>query len=135
MSQTAIRDALTSKIQSIGLTQPIMWPNQGNFTTPTNQIWLRVTLLFGDKFQLSLADSDELFGVVSIGIFTPKGSGTKTAYQICDQLDTAFSRLNPIPFTGGKIFIQSVEPARQTEDEPWHVIQFRASFRAPVVKL
>lgn len=134
MSSTAIRNAITQHIQSIGFTHPIMYQNQSQWVTPSNKLWLRVSILMGEKGQLTLSDTDEQVGIVQVDIFAPKASGTFGAYGVADALDSAFSRLNPIESNGVKIYVQSIAPAQPVEDDPWWLVRFSASIRCFVAK-
>jgi len=135
MSQSAIRQALTGHITSLGLTNKINWPNQANWVTPSNELWLRVAYLLGEKSQLTLRETDQLDGVVAIDIFAPKSSGTIASYTIADQLDALFSRLNPIERNGVTIHVRSVQPITPQDDDPWWRSTFRATIRCYMNKL
>ena len=135
-TQTAIRNALTTAINGASLGVPIMFPNQANWTTPSNQQWLRVTYIFGAKDPLSLNDTDQQTLICQVDIFTPKGSGNLSVYQMSDKLDLLFSRKNPIQTVGGiKLNVLSVNTAPVQPDETWHITPFSATIRAYAPKL
>ena len=100
-TQTDIRNALTSAINGASFGVPIMFPNQKNWTTPSNAQWLRVVYLFGNKDPLSLNDTDQQTIICYIDCFTPKGGGNISAYSIADKLDALFSKKNPILTSDG----------------------------------
>ena len=134
MSAVAIRNAIVQHITALNLPHPTKYPNAPGFTTPNNQLWLRVSILMGEKGQLTIADTDEQVGIVQVDIFAPKSSGALSALTVSDTLDTAFSRLNPIQSNGVKIYVRSVTPAAPVDDDPWWLVRFSASIRCFVVK-
>lgn len=135
MSAVAIRSAIVQHITALNLPHPIMFPNQPGFATPNNELWLRVSILMGNKGQMSLSDTDEQIGIVQVDIFAPKSSGALSALGVADTLDAAFSRLNPIKSNGVKVYVSSIMPAAPIEDDPWWLVRFSASIRCFVAKL
>lgn len=150
MSKSAIVQALTTKILGAGITDWINFPNTGKWlktgssplsATPSNQIWLRVNYLFGEQFQRTLKETDELVGIVQIDVFAPKGTSVAATYAIIDKLDACFSRLVPTVATGGiKIYVSSVKPSQPrmstlSDSDTWMITTFDANIRAMVDKL
>lgn len=140
-TQTDIRNALTSAINGASFGVPIMFPNQKNWTTPSNAQWLRVTYLFGNKDPLSLNDTDQQTIICYVDCFTPKGSGNISAYSIADKLDALFSKKNPLLTSDGTKLnvlnssINSGVDGTTSDSDSFYITQFSATIRVYLPKL
>ena len=144
MSTKAIRDALTTALHVPALPYFKKFPNGAAFVkpdgattanTPSNQIWQRVSFIFGSKDPLSLSQTDQQTLLCQVDTFIPKGSGDFDSWQIMDTLDGIFSRLSPITTADGtRLNVLSTEAGRTLDAEPWWQLSFTATIRVYVPK-
>lgn len=117
-----IRAALMNRMVSGSFAYPVKWPNDDTFTTPNNAPWLRFTILTGASDMVTLSETDRQPIVVQVDIFTPKGSGSKTATDIADDVELLFSKKSPITHSGLRINIESFVARASGSETEWYRI-------------
>lgn len=135
-NNTAIRGALIGAIAALNLPYAIKWPNKpilkaGVAYTPNNEVWLRVTPIFGESLQIALAKTDKINGILQIDVFMPKDSGDLLAHQISDTIR------NALPINGEKLTNSGVSVQFEYHkigttytDGTWYVMPLESKFYA-----
>lgn len=87
------RASLEAYMASNYTTYPVQYQNVP-FSQPSNQYWVRMTLLFDDADPGSIGTGgyNEVEGLIRFSIFTPKNVGSEAGYDICDEIRSLFNR-------------------------------------------
>lgn len=95
MTPDEIRSAIMATISSTWATKTLIdYPNQ-TFMAPSALPWIRPRIKMGSSYVGELGDKQGIgvrTGVLMISIFVPPGTGTKTANQYANTLETLFRR-------------------------------------------
>lgn len=71
---------------------PIAWPNV-DFTPPRGSPWIRVAIIEGESFQLTLGGPTNVHrhpGVVYVSVFVPQNTGDAAVRLLADQVAAIF---------------------------------------------
>ena len=134
-NQIDIRNAiLVVGMETINLPYPTKWPNAPFPDQPTGSTWIRVTPLYGTPFQVGLAKTDRINGVLQVDIFVPRDTGDAVALGIVDDLRQALPTNGQSLDSGGvKVKFESVGlSGNGVEDGGWTKYMFEARFYAYV---
>jgi hypothetical protein len=125
-----IKRALTLSFNTILLAYDVKWPNS-NFTTPNAKTWLEFKIMTGELFEQTLTDTDRINGIVQIDVFMQKLKGENDAFIVADLLNSQLPKNNS-PIVNGitKVFIRTITPPKQTDDDNWHRMSIDVSFYA-----
>jgi len=91
MSYAQERTDIESRLNTGWTTTPIAWDNIKYVPTP-GTAWIRCTILPGDVEALSFGrdTAKEFSGIIDIGIFVPRETGSATARGYADTLSALF---------------------------------------------
>lgn len=134
-NQIDIRNAiLVVGMEAIALPYPTKWPNAPFPNQPTNATWIRITPLYGTPFQVGLAKTDRINGVLQVDIFVPRDTGDTVALGIVDDLRQALPNNGQSLDSGGvKVKFESVGlSGNGVEDGVWTKYMIEARFYAYV---
>jgi len=98
--------------------EPIKWPNS-NFTTPNDEIFLKVSPMFASDTMYSLRQTDTVPVIFQVDVFAPKGAGNIESTGIVDKLQRLFSKKTKMEFDDGFMRVVSFS-ARPMQDENYH---------------
>jgi len=125
MSYKQERIDIESRLATGWSTTDIAWDNGPYVPTP-GTAWIRCAILQGDVNALEFGRADavkEFDGIIDIGIFTPRGTGTVTALGYVDTLTTLFSMV-----AFGSIDCDEASVQNLGEEEDWHHIAITIPF-------
>ena len=92
MSYAQERIDIESRLNTGWTTTPIAWDNIPYVPVP-GTAWIRCTILPGNAEGLAFGKDTEIeyLGIIDIGIFVPKDTGSNTARQYADTLAAIFN--------------------------------------------
>ncbi len=92
--QTA-RQVIANQIDDEWEETVICWPNH-EFTEPKDEAWLRMNLKFGKNESVTIGSNGQTrqTGIVWLNLFSPRFSGTDTAYERMDIMKSIFNNLS-----------------------------------------
>lgn len=137
MTPKEIRDAIISYLKTNWTSTQIAWPNT-SFDPSEQTPFIAPNILFGDSVLGEMCDDgvDIRTGILIIQIFTPKGSGSKTAYTYADALETLFRRidlandeLHFFEVTTKEVGVSTYQ-ATSTQSHDYFQLNVSASFRS-----
>ena len=117
MSYAVERSDIEGRLATGWTTTAIKWDNIPYVPTP-GTAWIRCTILTGDANTLEFGRADalkEFDGIIDIGIFVPRGTGTAVAKGYVDTLTTLFSMV-----AFGIIDCDEASVQNLGEEEDWH---------------
>jgi len=133
MSNTDLEIALKKELSDAALGYPIGWPNQ--FFDANAFPYLVVQLLRGSTTRLGTNGADQEYnqGIFQISVMVEKGSSTRKANEICDEVKAVFPAGLRISLATGHcdILRNPVAEAGYTDDAAWRTpisIYYRAKF-------
>jgi hypothetical protein len=103
-------------------TSTIKLPN-ATFTTPTDDKWLRATVLFDEAANVTPDNYQRIFGIFVIDSFVPKGSGDQAQLADAELLRTTFQN---VEFGQTKTQETSIQTIGETES--WYQVQISTNF-------
>lgn len=100
MSTTFYRDltkAIRTKVQTdivTGLSIPVSYDNDKDFSTPESSKWARVTIMYDDALRVDTgtpgANRHRVIGMVTFQLFHPLSEGMKAGYTDADGVKNSF---------------------------------------------
>ena len=113
----------------------IEWENV-EFDREGKSEWLRVNILDGETINASLGRTKKVFspGLLVIGIFVKKGTGTKRMREIADLIGDEFRNLR---LSSGTVYIDFYQPTLDNTDagdSNFHLRNLTLPFRGEDVK-
>ena len=117
MSYAVERSDIEGRLNSGWSTTKIAFGNGPYVPTP-GTAWVRCTILQGDVNALEFGRGDavkEFDGIIDIGIFVPRGTGTATVMGYVDTLTTLFSMV-----AFGTIDCDEASVYNLGKEEDWH---------------
>ena len=109
MSLEQERIDIESRLNTNWTTTPIAWDNVP-YTPAPGTDWIRCTILPGDVNALEFGRSPEkeYSGIIDIGIFVPRGTGSVTARGYADTLSALFDLVEFGTIDCSEAFVQNV---------------------------
>jgi len=91
MSFETVRRDITTRFATNWATTGIAWQNQ-KFTPPDGTAWVRFSVLEGDTGRINIGNPGHHrhVGMITVQIFVPHGTGTKTAREYAATIATIF---------------------------------------------
>jgi hypothetical protein len=101
-------------------------PNGKPFVAPTDKVWCKVFIEYGDSQLASIGNSPCVrdFGLISIQCFAPLNSGTKAMDKLCDAWRLFFQS-----FTDTHLEVYKVNAPQSIQDKDFYAKIVRAEFR------
>jgi len=118
MSYVVERSDIEARLNTGWTTTPIAWDNIPYVPTPGIS-WIRCTILPGDVETLEFGrdTTKEYMGIIDIGIFTQKNTGSVVARGYADTLSTLFSMV-----AFGTIDCDPAKVMNLGIDEDWYMM-------------
>lgn len=103
----------------VGYTKQLVKVPNGKFTTPKNKGWLRTTSNMLPKENVAAGGFyKRQFGIFTIDIFEPKGTGNKKALSVFNEIKALYENLNI-----GEAKCETVSPNFPDNNDNWFNVQ------------
>lgn len=121
MAELEARKALLQGVISASVSVPIKWEN-AEFTTPNNGGWAAVYILNMDDSLNTLGANglNRIDGVMQISVFTPKGAGDLSAYQLASEFRSIFKTGAKLTADGQVVHILSASMRNGPTEPNWY---------------
>lgn len=129
MSKKDIRTALISGVIASATGLPTAYPNKGvtdpvtgDPYKPSDETWLRVTILNMDDTVLTLGSGgkNRISGILQIDVFVPRNSGDIAVYDTMDDLTAVFQSGAELDYNGQVVRINSASDRAAQDESDWY---------------
>jgi hypothetical protein len=114
-THTNIQSALDSRLDALGLTIDINWPNTNYI--PTGESFIRVMLLPIINDLATINDKNRFEGIYQIDILTPLEKGTAELNSLVDTIREHFNSNKILTAGTDKIYIQQISRGQTVRDD------------------
>jgi hypothetical protein len=132
-ARSAIETQLYNNITVVS-TNNIEFANS-RFEMPTNETWIRISIIEGNARQASLGNYTVLkryTGSIMVDIFIPQYNGTKEGREIADEIATIFDRKQLSYGSSGTISTRITSAKDVGAHEGWYQISCTTNYQRDV---
>jgi hypothetical protein len=123
-----ILNGLNTRLNSLSGLPEVAWPNT-KYNPKQNTTWIRPTLLPATSQLYTLKDERFHQGIYQVDIYVPLEKGTKTLYDLADDVRQHFEAQRSLTSGSDTVFIQEVSMSPATRDESWYSLFVSISYQ------